>query len=760
MLKRQNSPDELSRRSSGAAKAFGVRLFLFVVVYLAAFLGVLEPLNMSLMDMRFKLLKRQPSETLVIVEIDPYSLQQESRWPWPRDRYGAVIANLQEAGASLIAFDVDFSARSDKVGDAAFVEALTQRPGEVILPIFYQKSFYGAKKGEMIQTPPNPLFLRDAVVASVNLTTEKNGLVRQGWLGFEDDQDQFRASIAAVLAGFPAIKQETFYIDYSIDQTRIDHLSFSDVLKGDFDREVVAGKKVLIGATALELGDEFAAPIWGLTPGVMFHALSYESILQQRTLKRLHYCIPLIIAFAVIFWLCRRGTNRSLKRTAVRHLSLLGVLLCAPILIQYLTPVSVDVGAVLAAQILCALYVTARSLNHYARQIIRQRAQTARYQALTDLVVQDNADGVIVANAQGVIELCNGRASKLLDAQAMEPGVNIREYAENFPLYPSTGLSALHSIEGNKDRRAIHSEYIVENGDGLILEIVANCASPDSVNVVEADTAGRTLLFVYTLRDISARKRVEEAELAAKEAAIAADKLKSELISNMSHELRTPLNGVIGFADILQKESLGPIGIPQYQEYSENIYLSGKRLLNLVNDMLNIAKLDADGYELYKDAMSVNEVIEHCLSTFESRTRQDISHITLEIQKDLPMCSMDLSVFNEIFCHLLSNAIKYTKDDAQIFLRVMQNDDGLLIELEDNGCGVGPEHLPKLTEAFYQADGALTRQHEGAGLGLYLVSKFVALHDGALELESREGEGFLARLRFADMVAKAPQKVA
>lgn len=715
---------------------------------------------MSLMDMRFRLLQRPPSDTLVVVEIDPYSLQEEARWPWPRDRYATAIKNLQDAGASLIAFDVDFSARSDETGDEAFAEALSRRPGEVVLPVFSQKSFHDERNGEIIQTPPNSLFLRDAVIASVNLTTEKNGLIRQGWTGFEDNNGGFRASVATVLAGAPGATQETFYIDYGIDPASIQRLSFSDVLKGEFSREAVAGKKVLIGSTALELGDEFAAPVWGITPGVMFHAMSYESLLQERALKRLHYCVPLIVAFIFILWLCRRGSNRSFQRTAQRHVLLFATLICAPVILQYFAPISFDSGAVLAAQGICIIYLTARTFQYHARQIISQRAKTARYQALTGLVVRDNTDGVIVANAIGVIELCNERAKRLLGAAAMTPGANVLDHAEAFPLYPLTELSAPHSEAHRKGRQAIHSEYVVENNDSLVLEIVASYSSPDNSNPISTGNNGQPQLFVYTLRDISARKRIEAAEREAKEAAIAANKMKSELISNMSHELRTPLNGVIGFADILQKESFGPIGVPEYKEYSENIYVSGKRLLNLVNDMLNIAKLDADSYELCKDTMSINEVIEHCVDTFQSRTKQDVSHIKIDIQKDAPTLNVDLGVFNEIFCHLLSNATKYAGDEGYISIRAAQDKNDLILEFEDNGGGVSPEHLPKLTDAFYQADGALNRQHEGAGLGLYLVSKFTALHGGTLELESKEGEGFLARLRFADMITEAHRSAA
>lgn len=750
-----------SQRWAGVANIFVSRFAIFLLVCVATLSGAFEPLNMSLMDSRFRLLQRDPSDTLAVVVIDPVSLRKEDRWPWPRDRYAKVVANLQDAGVALVAFDVDFSALSDAEGDAAFVESLANRPGEVVLPIFSQWSSRTATDGELIQTPPHPYFLDDAVMASVNLTTEKNGLVRQGWLAFDSD-DGIRPSIAAVLAEYQINRQERFYLDYGINPAKIKQLSFADVLSGDFDKDAVRGKKILIGATALELGDEFAAPVWGVTPGVMFHAVSYESMYQQRNILRLHSSVPLFIALFIILWLCDNRKYTNFRKAALYHLALTTSLIGFPLLAQFFTPVSIDVGAILAAQGFCIIFAASSSIRLHARQVIQQRAATARYQKLTGLVVQDNNDGVIVANAIGVVELCNDRAKRLLDAEALSPGENILDYAEDFPLL--TVVNAPNA-DGNgvvENKKFDTSEFIQKKNSGLVLEVAA---SHSSLTNEIGDETGKSKIaeyVVYTLRDISARKRIEAAEREAKEAAIAANKMKSELISNMSHELRTPLNGVIGFADILQKEAFGPIGVPEYIEYSENIYTSGKRLLNIVNDMLNIGRLDADSFELSKSTMDMDELIDHCLAAFEKRTMQDSKSIQVKILDDIPRVRFDLTVISEIFAHLLGNAVEFAKDkeDSFIGVRVKQSGFDLVFEFVDNGCGVSPEHLPKLSEAFYQADSSLNRQHEGAGLGLYLVSKFTALHSGTLELKSKEGSGFLARLKFSDVVVKAERKAA
>ncbi len=210
-----NVEENSSQRSQGAASRFTTSILIVLILVVLHLSGALTSLNTALLDLRFKMLEHPASDTLVVVEIDPKSLRAEDRWPWPRDRYAAAISNLQDAGAQLIAFDVDFSSLSETAGDDAFVEALARRPGEVVLPVFWQWSSRSATGGEMVKTPPNSKFLNDVTVASVTLTTEHNGVVRRGWRGVNDD-GVYRASIASVLAGAAPDDHSTFLIDYSV----------------------------------------------------------------------------------------------------------------------------------------------------------------------------------------------------------------------------------------------------------------------------------------------------------------------------------------------------------------------------------------------------------------------------------------------------------------------------------------------------------------------------------------------------------------
>ncbi len=706
-------------------------------------LGFVAAIDYALMDDRFRLVRRAPSDTLVLVEIDPRSLREEARWPWPRDRYAAVAENLQDADAALIAFDVDFSSLSDEEGDDAFAKTLSRRPGEIILPVFWQWTSDAAGERELIKTPPNPKFLNDSVIASVTLTTEKNGVLRRGWRTIKED-DNYRTSIAGVLAGIPADQRDTFYIDYGIDASKITRLSFRDALAGNFPPEAVRAKNVLIGATALELGDEFAAPTLGLMPGVMLHALSYESLVQDRALKRPHPAVPLGLAGLLLIWLTR---NAAIKRTStltITHVLLLALFIGAPVGLQALFPLSVDTGALLAAQALSILYVAGAQLRHRALQIIGQRAATMKYQELTGIVVRDNADGVIVTDEAGAIELCSERAKELLGIESKAvPGEGVADIVSGFPV-----LSA-----GNTSLRQTVSSEFTPPGSDAILEISATRSATPSGKKWQRNNIALSGLVVYTLRDISAHKRIEEAERNAKEAAIAANAAKTQLISNMSHELRTPLNGVIGFASLMKDEAFGVHSTPEYKDYSQSIHDSGKRLLSVVNNMLHIAKLDAGEFEIAKDRGPISEVIDETIHTFRHDILRRNARVEIDIEEGMPDALVDVSIVREMLSQLISNALKFTGENAGIGICAFGDGPHLILEVKDDGCGVKAALLPKLTEPFFQGDSALNRAHEGAGLGLYLVRKFAELHGGALEFESEPGAGFLARIRFPDALA-------
>jgi predicted signal transduction protein with EAL and GGDEF domain len=356
---------------------------LIAAVALLTGAGVLAPIDDALRDARFSLLKRPVSDTLAVVEIDAASLRAFDDWPWPRDRYARVLENLRARGAEVVAFDVDFSAQSnDAAGDAAFAAAIAPNADQVVLPTFVQSS-RSAGRAELVETAPRASFAGDAALASVNLVPERDGRLRRGWYGL-DLGSGYRPSMASALADGPYGSTRSYEIDFGIDPRGIDRLSFIDVYNNDFDAAFVRGRRILIGATAVELGDEFAVPVYRILPGAVLHALSYESIVQGRALSSAPAWLMFLAACGLIFLRTKKGA-RGLWRRA-RSSILLVFLLAAvvPFCVQALWPVTIDVAQILCAEVLCLGYLTLAEMKRRAEEIVRQRETLLQHQATHD----------------------------------------------------------------------------------------------------------------------------------------------------------------------------------------------------------------------------------------------------------------------------------------------------------------------------------------------------------------------------------------
>jgi two-component system cell cycle sensor histidine kinase PleC len=238
----------------------------------------------------------------------------------------------------------------------------------------------------------------------------------------------------------------------------------------------------------------------------------------------------------------------------------------------------------------------------------------------------------------------------------------------------------------------------------------------------------------------------------AREAAEAASRAKSRFLANMSHELRTPLNAIIGFADMMTHEIFGPLGNPRYREYISSIHKSGQHLLDLINDILDVAKIEAGKSDLNIKEMNLVEAVDECIRTVAERAAQGGVSLNVAIPAHDLTCSADQRAIKQIVLNLLSNAIKFTPAGGQVDV-ALQADDGLVhIEIRDNGIGVAAEDLPRLTKPFEQVcdDPMLTKA--GTGLGLALVRALVEQHGGRFKIDSPDQHGTIATVelpRFA-----------
>jgi signal transduction histidine kinase len=235
-------------------------------------------------------------------------------------------------------------------------------------------------------------------------------------------------------------------------------------------------------------------------------------------------------------------------------------------------------------------------------------------------------------------------------------------------------------------------------------------------------------------------------ESTGREMAEAANRAKSRFLANMNHELRTPLNAVIGFAEMIEKQMLGPIA-PRYVDYAGEIRKSGQHLSSLVNDILDFSRIESGELRLAYEAVELRELVRDSIALVQAG--MDCSGVALDnrVPAHLPALRADPQRLRQILVNLLTNAVKFSQRGGQVAVDARAEDAGVAIEVRDQGIGMGPEEVKRVTEPFVQLDAGLQRRHGGTGLGLSLVDRFVRLHGGRLAIRSAPGAGTTVTVR-------------
>ena len=293
--------------------------------------------------------------------------------------------------------------------------------------------------------------------------------------------------------------------------------------------------------------------------------------------------------------------------------------------------------------------------------------------------------------------------------------------------------------EGERVRRGERleetiSEYSVSLPDGSPRWFEAR-AKP----VIEED--GTIVTLVGTDTDITERKKIEQDLLVAKDAAEKANRAKSEFLATMSHEFRTPLNAILGFSELMRSGALGPIQNPAFEEYLGDIHRSGMHMLALVNDVLDIAAIEAGKRTIARQPLNITDLFETTVRSAQSLPGGDALSFDIDTPPDLPELYADERAIVQVFNNLLSNAVKFTDAGGEIRLRAHADAGQFILSVADTGHGIPAEKLHVVTQPFSQVSTNPHVAEHSTGLGLAIVKSLVDFHDGELRIESEPGVG-------------------
>lgn len=366
---------------------------------------------------------------------------------------------------------------------------------------------------------------------------------------------------------------------------------------------------------------------------------------------------------------------------------------------------------------------------------VYDKAQVTAYRHLIEHV----QDAVIRFSSNGEVLLASRSSETLFGCRRFEltgSGLGARMHVMDRPAY----LTAFADANQGGETRLIevrmrqddpHSSPTVPRFVWVEISL-----SP----VLDPDNTGMRHEVIALFRDITARKDNEAAMIEAHRAAEEASSAKSRFLATMGHELRTPLNAIVGFSEMMSTGIGGELS-PTHSEYAGLIHQSGKHLLEVVRMLLDMSRIEAGKFELQSEPFELQNIIEPCFNMVEALAQERDVRLVSNVEDNLPTLNADERACRQILLNLMSNAIKFSHPGSTVVVNMKRQGQSLNMSVIDQGVGMAPESLARVGEAFFQAQGGLSRPYEGTGLGLSIVKGLVELHEGTLRAMSEIGAG-------------------
>jgi len=733
-----------------------------------------------------------PPGPVTVIDIDERSIAAQGQWPWPRSDIAALVDRLADAGFNCVVLDMVLpeaergsrpGEEGPRPGDAMLASAMGRVP--VVLGFSARGTDDGAEtvpvpsapRAAMLATPGSidvlpayggmtrNLAAFEAAAAGVghlHVTAERDGIVRrlpiaisvdgrlEPALAFEAVRvmggatsyvlaerplaGDLRASVGGSLV--PLDREGGLWIAWNSVRA-VPRISAAAILDGTSSAGDGRGGTAVVGVSAAGIADRWATPV-GVLPGVLLQAQVIDNLLAGRPAMRPSAARWAELGFAALLCVAAALTSRPAPARIFLCLGAGGAAVGVSAATFAWSGVLLDPTFPVLASIAVAAVLLAEERNH---------ARSAELVASTRLVqaVESVPLGFLLFDEHDRLLLANRRAAEIadVDRSALRFGLRRRDIMAAFGDTAQDRTAALDGT-GEAESAAGSVTYEVETPRG------------DHLLAIEKHLPHGGTALLYT--DIAHIKERERQLEALRDKAEESNRLKSQFLANVSHELRTPLNAIIGFSEILEQQMFGPIGSERYRGYAADILDSGRYLLSIVQDLLDLSAFEAGRFaDEPTERIDVKAVVESVLRLVAEQAAQASIHLA----SDLP--ERDVAIFGnqrllrQILVNLASNALKFTPADGTVSIAVAEREGGgVALSVRDDGAGMAPEVVELATRPFWRGNDPFLRNHAGTGLGLALVKSFAAAQGASLHIESAPGEGTCVTVAFpASAVATA-----
>ncbi|AQS41501.1 MAG: PAS domain S-box-containing protein [Candidatus Tokpelaia hoelldobleri] len=391
---------------------------------------------------------------------------------------------------------------------------------------------------------------------------------------------------------------------------------------------------------------------------------------------------------------------------------------------------------------------------------ISEQQELAEQTEQADMRIRDAIENIsesfVLWDADGRLVMSNSKFREYagLDDLQFHPGIH-RDTVVETAIEPAL----INAATGKKRRGNSSSERKLSNGkwlkiserqtkDGGLVLIGTDISQLKQHQQKLEDSERKNDFTIKSLRQAHFDQEIRNKEISKlnnrlkieKDRAETANQAKSEFLANMSHELRTPLNAIIGFSQMMSENTFGPLGSERYSEYVQDIHNSGTHLLTLINDILDMSKIEAGRFTVERKAMDIEPVISEALRTVALQAEEKNIKLETDIASPMP-AEADNRAIRQICLNLLANAVKFTRAGGRVFVRTHNVGDAVLVTIADNGIGIPKEAIAKLGNPFEQVENQFTKTHTGSGLGLAISRSLIEAHGGTLRIFSRENRG-------------------